>query len=119
VVPKNPDFSDDIFLFYRFGARAKVHRPTPLSMSDNISLRPPLLLICRPQTNGKIERWFGLLEQELKLFPSIGEFVLWYNTLKHQMRLNLDEYETPEQAFWGKLPPERVLGYSQEWLCAA
>ena len=44
-----------------------------------------------PQTNGKIERWFGLLEQKLYLFNSVDEFVFWYNTLKSHMSLNLDE----------------------------
>jgi putative transposase len=71
-----------------------------------------------PQTNGKIERWFGLLEQKLKLFDSISEFVLWYNTIKPHMSLNLDECETPELAFWRKLPSERILNYSKRWFYA-
>jgi len=59
-----------------------------------------------PQTNGKIERWFRLLEQNLRLFDSVDEFLIRYNTLKPHMSLNLDEYETPELAFWRKLPSE-------------
>jgi putative transposase len=74
--------------------------------------------ISHPQTNGKIERWFGLLEQKFGLFNSIDEFVQWYNTLKPHMSLNFDECETPEQAFWRKLPPERVISYSKEWFYA-
>jgi len=62
-----------------------------------------------PKTNGKIERWFGLLEQKIKLSDPIDEFGLWYNTLKPHMRLNLDECETLEQAFWRELPSERIL----------
>ena len=71
-----------------------------------------------PQTNGKIERWFGLLEQKLNRFSSIDDFVRWYNKIKPHMSLNLDECETPEQAFWRKLPSERILNYSKEWFYA-
>jgi putative transposase len=68
-----------------------------------------------PQTNGKIERWFGLLEQKPELFNTVDEFTLWYNTLKPHMSLNLDECETPNQAFWRWLPSERILNYIKEW----
>jgi putative transposase len=71
-----------------------------------------------PQTNGKIERWFGLLEQKLNRFSSVDDFVHWYNTIKPHMSLNLDECETPEQAFWRKLSSERILNYSKEWFYA-
>ena len=71
-----------------------------------------------PQTNGKIERWFGLHEQKLKLFNSVDEFVHWYNTFKPLMSINLDECETPEQAFWRKLPTEKILNYSMGWFYA-
>ncbi len=54
-------------------------------------------------TNGKIERWFGLLEKKLKLFNSVDEFVLWFNTLKPHMSLSLDECVTHEQVFGRKL----------------
>ena len=67
-----------------------------------------------PQTNGKIERRFGLLESKLKLFDSVDEFVLWYNPLKPHMNFNLNECETPKQAFWRKLSSERILNYSKE-----
>ena len=71
-----------------------------------------------PQTNGKIERWFGLFEQKLYLFNSVDEFVFWYNTLKSHMSLNLDECETPDQAFWRRLLSERILNYAMEWFYA-
>jgi len=37
--------------------------------------------INHPQTNGKIERFFGLIEQKIHLFNSTEEFVEWYNLL--------------------------------------
>ncbi len=32
------------------------------------------------------------------------------------MSLNMDELETPAKAFLRKLPPERIIYYSQKWL---
>ena len=74
-----------------------------------------LTRINHPQTNGKIERFFGLMEQKLFEFNSIDEFVDWYNFVKPHMSLNFDELETPYQAFLRKLPAERVLCYGR-WL---
>jgi putative transposase len=85
---------------------------------DKNNINHIIARVKHPQTNGKIERWFGLLEQKLKMFISVDEFVHWYNTLKPHMSLNIDECETPDQAFWRKLPPERVLSYSKEWFYA-
>ncbi len=67
-----------------------------------------------PQTNGKIERFYGTVEQKLALFESVDEFVSWYNEIRPHMSLNLDELETPAQAFWRKLSPERVMEYAME-----
>ncbi len=63
-----------------------------------------------PQTNGKIERFYGTLEDKARHFESLDEFVERYNC-KADMSLNLEELETPYHAFLRKLPPERVLGY--------
>ncbi len=78
-------------------------------------IRHILARVNHPQTNGKIERFFGLLEQKLHLFDSVGEFVHWYNYVKPHMSLNFDELETPYQAFLRKLPAERILGYAWRW----
>jgi putative transposase len=59
-------------------------------------------ILCRikhPQSNGKIERWFGLYRQKRNLFLTLKEFVYWYNHIKPHMSLNFDELETPVQAF--------------------
>jgi len=55
--------------------------------------------INHPQTNGKIERWFGLYRQKRHLFGSLEEFVYWYNNIKPHLSLNFEELETPVQAF--------------------
>jgi len=68
-----------------------------------------------PQTNGKIERFYGLMEQKISLFGSVDEFVYWYNCMKPHMSLNFDELQTPCQAFFRKLPADRFLSW-EEWL---
>lgn len=65
-------------------------------------------ILCRynhPQSNGKIERWFGLYKKHRKRFKTFNEFIDWYNNRPHGS-LNLRRAETPEQAFWRKMIPE-------------
>ena len=69
-----------------------------------------------PQTNGKVERFYGTVEQKLKFFESVDELVKWYNEVKPHMSLNFEELETPAKAFYRKLAPERVMGYASGWL---
>lgn len=64
--------------------------------------------INHPQTNGKIERWFGLYRQKRHLFPSFKEFVYWYNNIKPHLSLNFEELETPVQAFRRKYKHEEA-----------
>ena len=52
-----------------------------------------------PQTNGKVERFYGTVAQKLYLFNSIDEMVQWHNEIKPHMSLNMDELETPAKAF--------------------
>ena len=43
----------------------------------------------------------------MRYFETLDEFVEWYNHKRPHMSLNLNELETPYQAFLRKLPPER------------
>lgn len=64
-------------------------------------------ILCRvkhPQSNGKIERWFGLYRQKMHLFPNLKEFTYWYNHIKPHLSLNIEEIETPAKAFRRKYP---------------
>lgn len=59
-------------------------------------------ILCRvkhPQSNGKIERWFGLYRQKRDMFGNLSEFVYWYNHIKPHLSLNMEILETPEMAF--------------------
>ena len=65
-------------------------------------------ILCRvnhPQTNGKLERFYGVYDQKKHQFKSIDEYVRWHNEIKPHLSLN---YETPIQAFKKKLPLEKT-----------
>jgi putative transposase len=65
-----------------------------------------------PQTNGKIERFFGEVERRVAKFGSVDAVVHWHNEIKPHRSLDFDE---PIHAFFYRLPPERILGYAQRW----
>ncbi|MFH1306827.1 MAG: DDE-type integrase/transposase/recombinase [Candidatus Micrarchaeota archaeon] len=56
-----------------------------------------------PQTNGKLERFFGTVKSKLDEFESLDELMHWYNYIKPHMSLDFDELETPAQAFERKM----------------
>lgn len=43
-----------------------------------------------PQSNGKIERFFGTVKQKLHMFSDIHDFMDWYNNVKPHMSLDLN-----------------------------
>ena len=62
-----------------------------------------------PQTNGKMERWVQEYKRHRDRFGSPEEFTEWYNNRLHGA-LDLDNAETPNEAFLRKLRPEALLG---------
>ena len=62
-----------------------------------------LARVNHPQTNGKIERWFGELKRKIKHFNSVDELVHWYNEIKPHMSLDWENLETPSKAFKRKM----------------
>lgn len=53
-----------------------------------------------PQTNGKIERWFGTYKREFnERFKNIDEYVKFYNYERPHQRLS---YKRPAEIFFGK-----------------
>ncbi len=58
-----------------------------------------------PQTNGKVEKWYDLYEKHRLEFETFAEFVNWYNTTRFHESLDTKHYlQTPEDAFWSRLP---------------
>jgi putative transposase len=68
-----------------------------------------------PQTNGKMERFFGTYEKKRGMFKSLEEFVQWYNTDRLHMSLKMHYAETPWEAFRRKMEPCVYLGWVKEW----
>jgi len=63
------------------------------------------------QTNGKSEKWFDLYERHKKDFNTFEELVEWYNKRSYYESLDTKHYlQTPEEAFWSRLPEESILG---------
>ena len=58
------------------------------------------------ETNGKIEKWFDVLEKKLKFFSSIDACVEWYNTIKPHGALDL---KTPVKAYYQRMPQVDAL----------
>ncbi|MBO8182866.1 MAG: transposase [Archaeoglobus sp.] len=68
--------------------------------------------IKHPQTNGKIERFFGEVERRVGKFGSVEAVVRWHNEIKPHRSLDWDE---PCNVFRYKLPPERVMWFVRWW----
>jgi transposase InsO family protein len=58
------------------------------------------------ETNGKLERFYGVYEQKQHQFKSIDEYVRWHNEIKPHLSLNIEALETPIQAFHRKQSPK-------------
>ena len=61
-----------------------------------------LARVKHPQTNGKIERWFGIYKQFREKVPTFEEFILWYNKIRPHQSLDDENGKmiTPKEAFW-------------------
>jgi transposase len=58
----------------------------------------------RPQTNGKIERWFGTYEQKRPLFNTDKAFLDWYNNSPHSnLNWKYRKFESPNEAYLRKM----------------
>ena len=67
-------------------------------------IRQILSRVNHPQTNGKVERFFGTVKAKMREFETVGDLIEWYNMKRPHMSLNLDVIETPYQAFIRKMP---------------
>jgi len=62
-------------------------------------IRHSLCAVGRPQSNGKIERFFQTYEKQRWRFDFLPEFLDFYNKERPHMSLKWDELETPYEAF--------------------
>lgn len=69
-----------------------------------------------PQTNGKLERFHRTLEEEIHHFESLSAFVAYYNEVRLHWSLNIDNGETPLQAFRNRKVPDAIRQGDPEWM---
>ncbi len=63
-----------------------------------------------PETNGKLEKLFDILETGLvRGISSMDDCVYWYNCERPHGALDLERAETPIEAYYRKLPQRNVL----------
>ena len=54
---------------------------------------------------GGSEKWHDLYEKQRMKFKSFADFVKWHNTVRYHESLDTKQYlQTPEDAFWSRLP---------------
>lgn len=62
-----------------------------------------------PQTNGKLEKFWDIFERKVIYFQTVEEFMHWYNHIRPHGALNLDEMETPSDAYYAKKITNEIL----------
>ena len=77
-------------------------------------IRQVLARVLHPQTNGKLERFFGTVKRKIDRFDDIDALMRWYNTKRPHMSLNLDVIETPYQAYLRKMPEKEGIVEDEE-----
>jgi putative transposase len=67
-------------------------------------IKPILARVKHPQTNGKLERFFGEYKRHRSAFFSFEGFINWYNyNDRPHGSLNFQSLETPKKAFRRKM----------------
>ena len=64
--------------------------------------------IKHPQSNGKVEKWFGCYDKHRNAFKTKEEFLHWYNEVRPHRSLNFEMLETPKEAYERKKKKRRV-----------
>jgi len=78
---------------------------------DSLGIKLITTRVKHPQTNGKIEKLFDCYNRHRDDFESLDDFVYWYNNVRFHESLDTKWYlQTPEDAFWSRLPVEARLG---------
>jgi putative transposase len=72
-------------------------------LADN-DIDHTLCKVGRPQSNGKIERFFQTYEKHRQRFGTLEEFLTFYNEERPHMSLDWDRLETPAEAFERLVP---------------
>jgi len=71
-------------------------------------IRHILCRVSHPQTNGKLERFYGVYDEKREQFKTLEEYVHWHNEVKPHLSLDFENLETPIQAFHRKKQPQQA-----------
>ena len=77
-----------------------------------------LARVNHPQTNCKLERFFHTLETEMVHFPSVADFIGYYNERRLHFSLDIDSGETPLLAFRCKRADKSTRASNPTWMQA-
>ena len=112
--------SDNGSCFVGRGGRKKQTGPwTPtLFASELLSLDIGLInpRPYHPQTNGKLERFRRSLEDEIWHYPSLEDYIKYYNTDRLRFSLDINNYETPLVAFHKKKAADEIRHQNPKWM---
>jgi putative transposase len=93
--------------FYANESKNKKRRGVTLFENELVKLDIKHILsgVHHPQTNGKIERFYGDVARKQRLYnKTVPEVIIWHNDIKPHRSLNMEELETPSMAFKRKMP---------------
>ncbi|RNJ80202.1 MAG: transposase [Nitrosopumilus sp. B06] len=71
--------------------------------------------IGHPQTNGKLERFFGTFELRWDHFGNVPDFISYYNEDRFHSSLDMDAGETPRRAFANKKVTTAIRKGNPRW----
>ena len=69
-----------------------------------------------PQTNGKLERFHRSLEDEIWNYPSLDDYIQYYNTDRLHFPLDMDNHEMPMMAFRNKTATGETRRHNPRWM---
>lgn len=97
----------------------KKRKPTTFERElEDRDIEHILARVNHPQTNGKLERFFLTLETEMVHFASVADFIGYYNERRLHFSLDIDNGETPLEAFRSKKADKVVRASNPTWMRA-
>ena len=69
-----------------------------------------------PQTNGKLERFFRSVEDEIWHYESLSAYIEYYNEDRLHFSLDIDNYQTPLMAFSDKKAAKAIREDNPKWM---
>ena len=91
----------------------------PTLFEEELLARDIFLINSRPyhpQTNGKLERFYRTLEEQIGHYDSLREYIDYYNEKRLHFSLDIDRGETPLLAFRNKKSTEAIRKSDPKWM---